>query len=103
VLSKAAENTNYIVRFDLPHTRLAIISPLMLFQLNYKSNRTLNNIEDHLIECYYMPHRNSKDLEQLELSIKLASEGHCKNSVLNRNFNRPLLYNFEFPNSMYLV
>ena len=49
----------------------------------------LKNNKDLLIGCYYMPHRNSKDIEELERSLNLTLQGNNKNIMLRGDFNCP--------------
>ena len=49
----------------------------------------LKNNKDLLIGCYYIPHRNSKDIEELERSLNLTLQGNNKNIMLGGDFNCP--------------
>jgi hypothetical protein len=49
----------------------------------------LKNNKDLLIGCYYMQHRNSKDIEELERSVNLTLQGNNNNIMLGGDFNCP--------------
>jgi hypothetical protein len=51
---------------------------------------TLKDSKDLLIGAFYMPHRNNKDMEELEKSLKIITEENNNNNIIiARDFNCP--------------
>ena len=49
----------------------------------------LQKYKDLFIGCFYMPHRNLKDTQELDKSIKKRNEKTNKNLILVDDFNCP--------------
>ena len=54
----------------------------------------LKDSKDLLIGAFYMPHRNNKDMEELDKSLKIITEENNNNNIIiTEDFNCPVISN----------